>query len=477
MVQAVAYARISRDREGLELGVRRQLEDCRALAARRGWSIVAEELDDDISATSGKRRPGWERTLQRLESGQADALLAYSSSRCYRLPRDLEPLLDLAKTRGVQIATVASGDVDLSTADGRMLAGILVSVDRGEAERISERIRRKLLELARNGADKGGPRPFGYEDDRMTVRESEAELVRQAAGDVLKGTSLNAIARRWNEDRVETPTGRIGSWTGVRVRQILTSPRVAGLRQHGGRGKVLLDDAGEPVRTLWPAILDEDVWLQLRSRFGTGNGRTHSKGRKHLLTGLVLCDRDGERMEARPAWRNQPRAYVCRGCNRRIGADSLEEYVIRDQMRGAILAAYDRQPTPGAVADLEALKRRHTEVTESLSELARDRYVKRTLPADMFDKMSGELTREVQSLESALQPKAMPKASGSVWDYIIGPGYESFEAASESWTVQERHDALAEIIEEIRIGPGVAGRRGLSPERVELIFKPPFDEE
>jgi hypothetical protein len=383
-------------------------------------------------------------------------------------------LLDLAKARGIQIATVASGDVDLSTADGRMLAGILVSIDRGEAERISERIRRKLLELARNGADKGGPRPFGYEDDRVTIRASEAKLLRRGAKDVLDGTSLNAIARRWNEASVPTPTGKVGAWTGVRVRQILTSPRVAGLRQHGGRGKVLLDDAGEPVRAVWPAILEEDVWLQLRSRFGASNGRKYSSGRRHLLTGLVVCDRDGERMEARPAWRSQPRAYVCRGCNRRIGADGLEAYVVHDQMAGAVLHAFDRQPAPDASADLEALKRRHAEATESLSELARDRYVRRTLSADVFDQMSAELTRELQSLEAALQPKVLPKAAGSFWDRI---GFTSFEESTKDWSIQEQHDALEELIQEIRIGQGTAGRRGFDALRVEMIFRPPFDQE
>jgi site-specific DNA recombinase len=471
MTRAVVYTRISKDREGLELGVTRQEDDCRALAARRGWEVTSVLSDNDLSATSGQRRPAWEQLLLNLENGSIQAIVAYSSSRMYRRLKDLQPLLDLVKANPkIKIATVASGDLDLSTADGRMLAGILASVDAGEAERISERIKRKFLELARSGADKGGPRPFGYEDDRVTIRASEAEPLRRAAKDVLAGKSLNAIAREWNAAGVSTPTGR--TWVGVRVRQIMTSPRVAGFRQHGGRGKVLLDDAGEPVRAVWPAILEEDVWLQLRSRFGTGNGRTHPKGRRHLLTGLVVCDRDGERMEARPAWRNQPRAYVCRSCNRRIGADGLEAYVVHDQMSGAVLHAFDRQPAPDAKSDHEALKRRHAEATESLSELARDRYIKRTLPADVFDQMNAELTRELQSLEAALQPKSLPKAAGSFWDRI---GFTAFEEATKDWSVQEQHDALAELIQEIRIGPGTAGRRGFDRERAEMIFLPPFD--
>jgi site-specific DNA recombinase len=474
MTKVVAYARISRDREGLELGVQRQLEDCRALAARKGWDIIDECVDDDVSATSGKHRPGWRRTLELLESGRVDAIVAYSSSRMYRLPRDLEPLLDLAKSKGIQIATVVSGDIDLTAADGRMLAGILASVDRGEAERVSERIRRKLLELARSGADKGGPRPFGYDANRVSIRESEATLIRQAATDVLEGTSLRSIARKWNADSVATARGLVGSWTGVRVKQILVSPRVAGLRQHGGRGKVLLDDAGEPVRAVWPAILAEEVWLQLRSRFSPSDGRKYATGRRHLLTGLVVCDRDEERMQVRIAWRDLPRGYVCRKCHRRIASDGLEEWVTHDQMRGAILAAFDRQPAPDEAADLEVLKARHAAVTESLSDLARDRYVKRTLPAAVFDEMSSELTKELQSLTVALQPTAR-KLSGSVWDHIM-PGYESFVEATEGWGVQEKHDALAEIINEIRVKSGVAGRRGFDPARVTMVFHPPYDE-
>ena len=47
---AAIYARISRDREGAGLGVERQEADCRALAERLGWDVVAVYVDNDISA-------------------------------------------------------------------------------------------------------------------------------------------------------------------------------------------------------------------------------------------------------------------------------------------------------------------------------------------------------------------------------------------------------------------------------------------
>ncbi len=55
------YARISRDPDGDMLGVTRQLEDCRAEAERRGWTVAEEYVDDDTSAYSGKERPEYAR--------------------------------------------------------------------------------------------------------------------------------------------------------------------------------------------------------------------------------------------------------------------------------------------------------------------------------------------------------------------------------------------------------------------------------
>jgi hypothetical protein len=44
---AAIYARILADVSGKSLGVQRQLEDCRKLAADRGWPVGAECVDDD----------------------------------------------------------------------------------------------------------------------------------------------------------------------------------------------------------------------------------------------------------------------------------------------------------------------------------------------------------------------------------------------------------------------------------------------
>ena len=50
------YARISSDPDGTRLGVRRQIDDCEALAERLGWTVTDQYIDNDVSAWSGKKR-------------------------------------------------------------------------------------------------------------------------------------------------------------------------------------------------------------------------------------------------------------------------------------------------------------------------------------------------------------------------------------------------------------------------------------
>jgi site-specific DNA recombinase len=146
------------------------------------WNVLVEN-DVGASSYSRKPRPLYAQLLERAQRREFDVILAYSNSRLTRRPLELEDLIRLHESTGVRLATVVSGDDDLSTADGRMVARIKASVDAGEAERVSERTRRGKLQRARQGRPMtGGGRPFGYANDRLTVIEAEAEAERGQAG-------------------------------------------------------------------------------------------------------------------------------------------------------------------------------------------------------------------------------------------------------------------------------------------------------
>jgi site-specific DNA recombinase len=206
---AAIYCRISDDRAGQALGVQRQEQDGRALAERRGWPVAGVYIDNDRSAYSGKPREEYERLLTDIETGAIDGVIAYQLDRLYRRPVELEHFITLADAHGVHLATVA-GDIDLSTAQGRSFARTLGNAAAYESEIKGERIRRMHEQLAEAGKlSGGGSRPLGFEDDRVTVRESEAALIRTAARRVLAGDSMRSIVNEWNENGIRTSYGRL----------------------------------------------------------------------------------------------------------------------------------------------------------------------------------------------------------------------------------------------------------------------------
>lgn len=78
---ASIHARISSDQTGEALGVTRQLEDCRRLAAEHGWTVGDEYVDNDVSAfrsSASKPLPEYQRLLADLAGGHRDAVLVYN---------------------------------------------------------------------------------------------------------------------------------------------------------------------------------------------------------------------------------------------------------------------------------------------------------------------------------------------------------------------------------------------------------------
>ena len=159
---AAIYTRISQDATGQKAGVTRQLKDSRALAKRLKWKVVDTYDDNDTSAYDGSVRKGFERLLADINSGRIDAIVCWHPDRLYRRIKDLQRLVDLAD-RGVTIASVNGGELDLSNATGKMLARILGSVAEQESEHKGERRVAANKDRATNGAWRAdGPRVFGY---------------------------------------------------------------------------------------------------------------------------------------------------------------------------------------------------------------------------------------------------------------------------------------------------------------------------
>jgi len=302
MLSAAVYVRISSDPTGRALGVARQEEDCQALAARRGWEVAKVYVDNDISAFDKRKvRPGWQRLLVDLRTGQRDALVVYDMDRLARRTRDLDDLLDVYEQRpGVGFAAV-TGEIDLASSGGRMVARLLVSVATKASEDTGRRVARKHLELAQQGLPAGGRRAFGYADDFLTVVDHEAAEIRKAAARVVAGDPISAIIDDLHARGVR-PT-RAKRWSRPSLQYVLTSERVAGRRRHQGR------DIGP---ASWPAILDDETWNAVRAVFAGRAGSPNLVNvRRYLLSGLARCGRCDTALIGKTAVPSAPAAYAC----------------------------------------------------------------------------------------------------------------------------------------------------------------------
>lgn len=296
-MDAVIYTRISKDRTGAGLGVDRQEQDCRALAERLGWTVVAVYSDNDISAYSGKPRPGYKAMCGALEASRGTGVIAWHTDRLHRRNAELEPFIDLCTRRGVTVQTVTAGNVDLSTVSGQMTARILGAVAQQEIDHARERMKRAKEQAASSGVYRGGRRPFGYEADGMTVRQDEADALDAAARAILSGLSLRSVAKDFP---LPTTGGR--EMDPVALRRILVRPRNAGLMEVAGQitGKAA-----------WPAILEESVWRGVVALMSDPTRRTNAgPQRRWLGSGLLLCGECGSRLRVHRSPRRK-QAYTC----------------------------------------------------------------------------------------------------------------------------------------------------------------------
>ncbi|OBB57951.1 hypothetical protein A5757_19230 [Mycobacterium sp. 852013-51886_SCH5428379] len=347
-MRTAIYLRQSLDKAGLELGIDRQREDCLALCEARRWSHPVEYMENNTSATRGIRTE-YQRMLTDIAEGRISAIVAWHPDRLYRKLRDLLPLIELCNERGVTIATVESGDLDLSTDSGRLVAKILGAVSEGEGERRTARQKRAMRQLAANG--KGwGHRSFGYVYDHVDPRldPAEAEAVRQGYADLLRGATLYRIAKQWNEAGLRT-TQSGNLFDSTSVGRVLRSPRNAGLRAYKG-------DVVGPGD--WPAIVDRATW-EAACVVMSGKGRQWGadRARVQLLGGLLVCGECGKGLGTGRRENGGPRIYKCKtmGCykvNRKV--DELDAWVSELMVQTLSRRQWARPDTGEDVSVLQA---------------------------------------------------------------------------------------------------------------------------
>ena len=197
---AGVYLRVSTEdqaREGFSLS--EQKERLEAMCKFKGYQIYKFYEDAGISAKNMKDRPAFNELLEDIRSKKVNTIVALKLDRVTRSIYDWEFIMKFLEENEAYI-DCANDEVNTTTANGKMISRLLMSVSQNEIERTSERTKMGLV-----GAIKEGHIPMknltGYKrvNKKLVPDEETKDVVIDIFNKYLSGWSLQKIMNDLNK--------------------------------------------------------------------------------------------------------------------------------------------------------------------------------------------------------------------------------------------------------------------------------------
>ena len=388
LTPAALYARVSSDRQDVDLSVAAQLRALREYARNNGYSVAREYVDE---AESGRiaDRPQFREMIDEGSKPKApfQVILVWKFSRFTRKREHAVAFKAQLRRKGIRVVSITEQAEDNAT--GRLLEGIIESVDEYYSENLGQEVVRGMREAASRGFFLGSKAPFGYtrvkvsdgvkERPTLEVDPVAAPIVKEIFESSRRGNGLAEICKELNGRGI---TNRGRRWQKNVIHYLLTNEAYTGTAVWGVKSKD--EKAGEPVRVenAWPALVSRELFdavqQGLHERAPTVQ-RPARVGSQYLLSGLLRCGVCGRSYSAQGAKSGQFAYYVCSSLFRE-GA-------------GACTARYLNAPK---VEDLVIEKVRERILTEeTITELV-------TLVAEEIDNLAGEVNGRLTAINSEL---------------------------------------------------------------------------
>lgn len=379
VLRAAIYCRISETDDDFDK-VAVQEKNLKEFCAKQGYEVIAVYVDDGISAfLPGKERPGYKGMLSDAKARKFDVITATFQDRLSRQTAEVLDLLAICRSSGIRWHTIADGLVDPASGDDELMAYLRGWVGSREITTRSKRQQQRFDEQRQAGLPLWGNRPFGFEKDRITHREDEANEIRWAYEQMAKpDTTIYSIIKDWNSRGVRTSTGKLWSYAGLQL--LLKRPRNAGLMEVRGE----IDYSITPV---WEPIVDRELWELVRAKVTKKPGevsRTYEP--KWLLAGIARCGLCSQplRSSVGSDRKTSFKVYRCKRSmlpavppefhddGRKIRHASAKALVLDDMARDAVVSAFMFAPTdllPSGNASAADLRRAQVELQETRKKL------------------------------------------------------------------------------------------------------------
>jgi site-specific DNA recombinase len=349
IMRVVIYARVSSERQDIDLSISAQLKALRQYASRNGHTIVKEYVDE---AESGRSidRPGFKQMVvaARQRPASFEAILVWKLSRFARNREDSIIYKSLLRKQGIQVISINEPVED--TPSGRLLEGIIEVIDEFYSANLSQDVLRGMRENAGRGFCNGGRAPYGYirvkvQDGAISRTKLEpdpktAAIVQRIFRECLAGKGLKAIARGLNADALASGTGK--KWGATSIEKIVHNEAYTGALVWGKRPRTQgAKNRFAPLRTedAWAPLIDQTLFAQVQAKLAARAPRTvHPRevDSPYLLSGIMRCGKCGAAMVGhRGGYRYH--YYMC-GNARRKGREVCPSPILRkDKVEGFVI--------------------------------------------------------------------------------------------------------------------------------------------
>ena len=355
------YARVSSDRQDVDLSISAQLRALRDYANKNGYIVVREYVDE---AESGRiaDRPEFRKMIDAASKTSApfQEILVWKCSRFTRKREHAVAFKSMLRRKGVRVVSITEHADDTPT--GKLMEAIIESVDEFYSENLAQEVTRGMRESASRGFWVSSYAPFGY--NRVMVQDGPkkrptlepdrdaSRIVKRIFEMAETGKGMVNITSTLNDEGIASPRGKL--WGKTSVHAILINEAYTGTLIWGVNAK----DNAEPVRVekAFPAIITRAqfgrVGKLMRAR-APKTSHPRRVGSTYLLSGLVKCKACNRALSGQDAKSGQFAYYVCqsimkRGKNAcvtpRLNARRFEEMIV-DKIRSNIL-------TEGSITEL-----------------------------------------------------------------------------------------------------------------------------
>ena len=318
-MRSIGVSTENQAKEGFSLpGQKERLE---ALCKFKGYKIYDYYTDAGISAKTGNHRPEFDRLIEDAKNKKINTIIALKLDRLSRSIYDWENLLKTSEKYGFDLVC-ANADINTTTANGKMVTRIMMSVSQNEIERTSERTKAGMA-----GAIKKGHIPavcpIGYKrvDKKLVPDPLTKDIVIRIFNLYFEGNSYSTIANIFNKEKVLDKT----DWRDVRILKILSNEIYKGDYVSGKtlNKPVYYENVVEP-------IVSKELWENCQAQ-KKKNQKNYMRTQTYIFLQKLRCPKCGRILAGGATHKIKADKwyfyYRCEDCKNNIKEETIEKSV------------------------------------------------------------------------------------------------------------------------------------------------------